>query len=356
MPRSVKLVPVMTNEYAKPGSEKEIISLFEKIFAPDHIPGDLLIGIGDDAAAVEPGSDPDTKFVFTADMLVENVHFLPEFHTPYDIGRRCAVANLSDIAAMGAIPRWGILTLALPERISTDWLEDFAKGMRDALNTEGTQIIGGDLTRSTEEIVISLTIIGETTGRLIRRKGAMLGDFIAVTGDLGASSAGLAILKAGESISVPENIREKLIEKHKCPIARVRVGEICANNEGIHAMMDISDGLGIDLGRLCEASGVGARIFEDNFPISHEVREAAKILNRDVLDFVNGGEDFELLIVGNGGSLDNISQILEEYESEPKLTIIGEIIDPAFGLLLARSDGTVVNPSSMGWDHFKMKK
>ncbi|MFH1676573.1 MAG: thiamine-phosphate kinase [bacterium] len=346
----------MTNESAKPGSEKEIISLFEEIFAPEKFPGDLLIGIGDDAAAVEPGSDPDTKFVFTADMLVEHVHFIPEFHSAYDIGRRCAVTNLSDIAAMGAIPRWGILTLALPEKISTDWLRDFAKGMRDVMSPEGAQIIGGDLTRSTGEIVISLTIIGETTGRLIRRKGAVLGDFIAVTGDLGASSAGLAVWKAGESVSIPKNIREKLIGRHKCPNARVRIGEICANNEGIHAMMDISDGLGIDLGRLCEASGVGARIFEQNFPISDEVREVAKILNRDVLDFVNGGEDFELLIVGNGGSIDNVSKSLEEFESEPKLTIIGEIIDPAFGLLLARSDGTVVNPSSMGWDHFKMKK
>ena len=344
----------MTPEEHTPASEAEIIELFSRLFAPRITPSDLLIGIGDDAAAIEPGVDPDTKFVITADMLVEDVHFRRSIHSPYDIGWRTAVANLSDIAAMGAAPRWGILTLALPGLITTDWLEQFATGLRDAMAKYDAQVIGGDLARSPERVVASLTILGETTGRLVMRTGAELGDLIAVTGYLGGGAAGLALLESDEA-DLPEDVRKAVIDAHLRPLPRVWAGHVFASHKGIHAMMDISDGLGIDLGRLCEASGVGARMREDLFPIRSETLEVAEALNRDPLEFVNGGEDFELLVVGAEGAVRNAAKVLSDDPAPIPVTILGEIIDPHFGMHLLRVDQTVVDPSSYGWDHFQKR-
>ncbi len=341
----------MTPEKQIPESEADIVAIFERIFRPDIIPSDLLIGIGDDAAVFEPGVDPDTKLIISTDMLVEDVHFRRDIHSMYDIGWRTAVANLSDIASMGAQPRWGVATLAVPDGITGEDFEQLGLGIRDAMLKHEAYVIGGDLAKSPDKIVISMTLIGETTQRVLTRKGAQLGDVIAVTGNLGGSAAGLALLNEPDA-DVPDAVREKLIQIHKSPIPRVWAGQVLAGNDGIHAVMDISDGLGIDLGRICDASGVGCRIFEERFPIAEEVDKAAKALKRDTLDFINGGEDFELLIVGTEKAIEYVSNVLEEDPDQPEITSIGEIIDPGLGRHLGRIDGSIVNPSLFGWDHF----
>ncbi len=334
-----------------PDSEGELIDLFKSLFEPEIPPSDLLIGIGDDAAAFEPGVDPETKFVVTTDMLVEDVHFLKIYHSPYDIGWRTATANLSDIAAMGAHPRWGVATIAAPAGMSTDEIMEFARGLKEALAEHEAFLIGGDLTRSTDKISVSMTLIGETTGRLLTRSGAQLGDVIAVTGSLGASGAGLAALLA-DDIQIPDDVKNSVIERHLRPRARIWAGQVLANNPGIHAMMDISDGLGIDLSRICSASETGSRIFEENFPVYKGVYEIANALERDRLEFVTAGEDFELLVTGDREAVEIVMGILAEEPDQPSLTIIGDIIDAPFGLHLARTDGSVLNPSQLGWDHF----
>jgi thiamine-monophosphate kinase len=337
-----------------PGSEAEIVALFERIFRPDLIPSDLLIGIGDDAAAIEPGVDPDTKIVITADMLVEDVHFRRDIHGMYDIGWRTAVANLSDIASMGAQPRWGVVTLAVPEGFPTRDFELLGAGLKDAMSEHEAYVIGGDLTRSKSGIAISMTLIGETTGRLITRDGAKLGDVIAVTGSLGGSAAGLALLDNPEA-GIPEDVRLRVIETHLRPRPRVWAGQALAGNDGIHAVMDISDGLGIDLGRICDASGVGCRIFEECIPIKEDVIHAAQALLRDPLEFINGGEDFELLIAGTKAAVEYVARVLSDDPDQPSITIIGDILDPGLGRHLARIDGTVFDPTKSGWDHFRRK-
>jgi thiamine-monophosphate kinase len=338
-----------------PGSEAEMVGVFQRLFAPQEWPSDLLIGIGDDAAAIEPGCDPEMKIVVTADMLVEGVHFTREHHSAYDIGWRTAMANLSDVAAMGAIPRWGVCTLAAPEGTSSEWFEEFGTGLRDGMAECDALIIGGDLARSPKEVCVSLTLLGETTGRLLRRSGAKLGDFIAVTGFLGGSGAGLdLLLRGGERVE--KEVREKIIESHLRPHARVWAGQVLASNEGIHAMMDISDGLGIDLGRLCLASGVGARLREDAIPLDPGVNETAKALGRDPLEYVNGGEDFELLFTGDRKAIEHVASVLADEADQPQITIVGEIIDYPFGINLLRLDGSVVDPSQMGWDHFRREE
>jgi thiamine-monophosphate kinase len=341
----------MSSGNHKPQSEDELIGLFKELFEPKDPPSDLLIGIGDDAAAIEPGCDIETKFVITADMLVEDVHFRRAIHSAYDIGWRTAAANLSDVAAMGAQPRWGVCTMAVPSDVTVDWIMEFGRGMKEALAEHDAFLIGGDLARSPDRLVISMTLQGETNGRLLKRSGAQLGDSIAVTGFLGGSGAGLALLNSPE-VSVPAEIRKKVIDIHLRPQARVWAGQVLASNDGIHSMMDISDGLGIDLGRLCKASRVGARLKEEIIPVADEVLEAARALGRDPFEFVNSGEDFELLFTGDMKSIEHVAAVLAEEPGQPSIAVIGEIIDKPFGLNLLRRDGSVVDPSRLGWDHF----
>jgi len=342
----------MGSESNKPSSENELVAMFKNLFEPADPPTDLLLGIGDDAAVFEPGVDPETKFVVTTDMLVEDVHFIRKFHSFYDIGWRSAVANISDIAAMGAHPRWGVASLAATGDMTTDDIMEFARGINNAMRAHSAFIIGGDLASSKSGITVSITLIGETTGRIVTRSGAQLGDQIAVTGNPGMSGAGLALL-LDENIDISSDVREKLIQKHLRPEPRVLAGKIFANNTDIHSMMDLSDGLGIDLARICEASEKGARVFEEQIPVAKEVIETALLLGRDPLEFVNSGEDFELLITGDERAIEYVSGVLREYPDQPKLTVIGEIIDKPFGMHLARVDGSVINPAELGWDHFK---
>jgi thiamine-monophosphate kinase len=339
----------------KPGSESELVEMFKALFKPEFPPSDLLLGIGDDAAVFEPGVDPETKFVITTDMLVEDVHFRREFHSFYDIGWRTAVANISDIAAMGAHPRYGVASLASPHDMTTEDIMEFARGLNDAMVAFESYVIGGDLTRSTDKMSTSLTIIGETTGRILTRTGAQLGDVVAVTGSLGVSGAGLAVLQADNPL-IGEELREVVVNKHLRPVPRVWAGQVCAGTEGIHCMMDISDGLGIDIGRLCRASRTGVRIFEEQIPIADETRKIAEILNRDSLEFVNSGEDFELMVVGDPQAVEGLMHFLSNHPYTLPLTIVGEILDEPLGMHLARIDGSVVNPSELGWDHFRTRE
>jgi thiamine-monophosphate kinase len=348
----------------KPASEAELIALFKSLFEPEEMPSDLLVGIGDDAAVIEPGVDMEMKTIITTDMLVEDVHFRRNSHSFFDIGWRTAVANISDIAAMGGIPRWGVVSLAATSDMAVDDIMEIARGLKEAMSDHGAFVIGGDLTSSTSKVSISMTVIGESSSMITTRRGAQLGDVIAVTGKLGWSGAGLAILE-NEDSEVPDDLRELIINKHKKPVPRVRAGNVFSNISGIHAVIDISDGLGIDLisdglgidlSRLCRAGSVGCRIFEERIPVPDEVLKVAEILGRDHLEFVTAGEDFELLVVGDESAIDTADQAIRESDNESGLSKIGEIIDEPFGMHLARVDGSVLNPAMLGWDHFRKGK
>lgn len=336
----------------KPASEAELIEIFKTIFEPEDAPPDLIVGIGDDAAVIEPGVDMEMKTIVTADMLVEDVHFRREFHSFYDIGWRTAVANISDIASMGGVPRWGVVTLAVAPDMTVHDIMEICEGLKEAMIEHEAYVVGGDLSRSLDRMVISMTLIGESTGRITKRSSATLGDVIVVTGELGWSGAGLALLE-NDTDEIPEGLKKLVIEKHKKPVPRVLAGQVFSNIEGIGAVIDISDGLGIDLSRICKASKVGCRIFEERLPVPDEVKIVAKALRRDPLEFITAGEDFELLVTGDETAIDTVENALRSYEHAPKLTRIGEIIDEPFGMHLARIDGSVLNPASLGWDHFR---
>jgi thiamine-monophosphate kinase len=239
--------------------------------------------------------------------------------------------------------------------MTTDDIMELALGLKEPMSEHDALIIGGDLTRSPDRISISMTIVGETTSRLLTRSGAQLGDVIAVTGSLGASAAGIYLMgHSGED--VPGDLRKRLIDIHLRPHPRVHAGEVFSNIDGIHSMMDISDGIGIDLGRICAASGTGARIMEETIPVNEDVKSLCRLMGLDALQFINGGEDFELLVTGDYAAIEHARKVFENDPDQPSLTIIGEIIDHPFGINMARIDGSVVNPANLGWDHFKKQE
>jgi thiamine-monophosphate kinase len=278
--------------------------------------GTVPVGIGDDAAVIKPGGK---HLLVTTDMMVEGVHFDLRFTTAYQLGFKLISVNVSDIYAMGGTPHHALLNIAMSGQIPSEFVHMLLNGVKDALKHYHAVLVGGDLSSTKGGISLSATLIG-STGKYIVRSGARVGDRIYVTGSLGDSICGLHILKklrrtlpiglkhtradcslwksAGALHSGPVRSRlswatvEPLLRRHLLPEARKPRGKV---NDAT-AMMDISDGLLIDLTRLCNESGTGAKIYEEKIPISTEMREAALRLGMDPLNLaLTGGEDYELL-------------------------------------------------------------
>ncbi len=248
------------------------------------------VGIGDDCAVL-PQRDGQESLVST-DMLIEGTHFLRDDITPYQLGWKSAAVNLSDIAAMGGNPTGTLLSLALPADLTVEWIDAFLDGY--AAVSAGVPLLGGDTTASPDRICINVTVLGESpSGRGRLRSNAMEGDLICVTGPLGDSAAGLkAIL---EGVERDADV-QALIDRHYLPMPRVEEGLRLAAQAGVHAMMDISDGIGSDLEHILEASGVGAEVAPASLPLSAPLQRVCSRQGWDAAELaVCGGEDYELL-------------------------------------------------------------
>jgi len=254
-----------------------------------------LIGIGDDAAALRVS--PSKILLVTTDMLLEEIHFDFSFTDFRSLGWKSAAANLSDIAAMGGVPRYCLTSMGIPDRVSVEQIKDFYRGFHSLMKAHKTMLVGGDTCHSGKEMVISVTVLGETERtRILSRSGARPGDRIFVTGTLGDSAAGLEILKNGRGPKGKGPEAKRLIEKHLSPVPRVAEGRAIALAGCASAMIDISDGLSSDLAHVCEQSGVGAEIRSDRIPISASLMKFARGRAMPVLHFaLSGGEDYELL-------------------------------------------------------------
>ena len=272
-------------------------------------------GIGDDCAII-PQQDGYETLVST-DMLVEGTHFLMDDITPYQLGWKSAASNFSDIAAMGGEPVGSFLAIALPRSIEQSWADGFLEGLRDISKIYRFPLLGGDTTCSPDKVCISITVLGRTPkGRSIRRSGAKIGDLVCVTGTLGDSAAGLDAILNG--VERTEEIK-RLIEKHYLPHPRVVEGLTLASCNGVHSMMDISDGIGSDLRHIMEESEVGVEINLDKLPVSQELRNYAKKRGKDVFEFAAaGGEDYELLFTVDPSA---------EGRLEVEHTVIGSVTD-----------------------------
>jgi thiamine-monophosphate kinase len=295
--------------------EADIIAGFKRAFlVPDYV-----VGIGDDAAVIY--QDDGTALLITKDMLLEDVHFRHKYFTADALAHKALHANVSDIAAMGGEPKYLLLGIALPSDVLPDWVQEFTTSFARKCQEFGITLIGGDTTRSHTGIVISITLLGDATKEKIKfRSYAKPGNIIAVTGFLGEAYAGLQDL---------EHDRQSILcDRQLYPTARLKEGQWFAAQASVTAMMDISDGLALDLPKLIHASQVGATV------------EASKILLSPALNqsgydplscALSGGEDYELLLTITADAWPELLQRHQQQFTTP-LTAIGTITAHGFNI------------------------
>jgi thiamine-monophosphate kinase len=308
-----------------------------------HKSEDLLVDIGDDAAVWRMG---DEVLVATMDTLVEGVHFRQEFAGWDDIGWKAMAVNISDIAAMGAWPRFALVSLALPPDTDIGDIERFYEGLYMSAALAGVTVVGGDTVRATE-VTITVAVIGRAEAPdgpplILRRDAAQVGDVIAVTGNLGDAAAGLRRLQQGADNPGP------LIEAHLRPRPELAMGAGAVISR-IKCAIDVSDGLVQDLGHICRRSGVGAVIRAGDVPMSEALKTTYP---EDALRLAcTGGEDYKLILVGTAERLNDLRDGLESSD----LTVIGEIVKDNYERRVRVVDdaGKEIRFDRSGWDAFK---
>ncbi|MEU7856756.1 thiamine-phosphate kinase [Nonomuraea sp. NPDC049141] len=298
----------------------------------------VLLGPGDDAAMV---SAPDGRVVVSTDLLLEGRHFRRDWSSGYDVGRKAAAQNLSDVAAMGAVPTSIVVGLGMPPDLPVEWLDALADGFREECAVVGASVVGGDIARS-ELVVIGVTALGDLGGRApVTRSGARPGQVVAVAGRLGYAAAGLALLESGwvasegMPLSPSQEALWEAVAAHRRPCPPYSAGPEAAEL-GAAAMLDVSDGLLQDLGHIAAASGVRVELDPAAFVVGEPVAAAAKELGADPLDWIlGGGEDHALAAV-----------FPAEVVLPPSWRIVGEIIAGQGVVVRGRETGHA------GWDHF----
>ena len=302
----------------------------------------LRTGVGDDAAVLRPGRG--LEWVISSDALIENVHFVAGTQPPESVGYKALARATSDLAAMGARPRFFLLNLALPPARTGRWLDACLRGMAKAARRFGMRLAGGDTARS-RTIALNLTVLGEIApGRAVLRSGARPGDRIFVTGRLGAAQLGLEIVLRGLA---GQARWRKLLAAHYYPEPPIALGQWLARRGMVSSMMDISDGLSTDLTRLCAASGVGARIRASRLPT---VRVPLALEKRGIRAFqlaLHGGEDYQLLFTVPA----RLAGRMPTRREGVNITEIGEIVRRR-GIELRGDDGKRTRVAARGWDHF----
>jgi thiamine-monophosphate kinase len=331
-----------------PADENNLIQLLKHRYPFKS--AQLKAGIGDDAAVIEPKGAAEF-WLITTDMLVESIDFHLKWMSPRQLGRKSIEVNLSDLAAMGARPRFFTVSLAIPSDTPKRWILDFHDGLTEKGRAFGAFLIGGDLSRAEKHIVISITALGESQNRkVLYRSGGKPGDLIYVTGSLGCSAAGLKLLQ-DPGIKGPAGFRKQALQAHLDPEPRCAAGLWLAQSGLVSCMMDLSDGLSMDLPRLCAASGTGAEIHVRLLPVFHE----AAVWDLDPVELaLHGGEDYELLFAVPRSKRRRFER---SYPAAfPRITCIGEMVPDAGKVWLVekgRDQGRRLLPRR-GWDHFRL--
>jgi thiamine-monophosphate kinase len=305
----------------------------------------LIQGIGDDVAVIEMGQK---ALLVTTDILIEGIHFDRSWIDPYRLGKKALMVNLSDIAAMGGIPKYFLISLGLPKNLPLSFTSLFYRGLKEGAKKFQVHLIGGDLSLS-PKIVINICLLGEgKKGRLLFRNGATVGDDLYVSGTLGDAALGLKILQKKGGIAQPKG----LIERHLFTCPRIELGQTIAQHRWATAMIDVSDGLMIDTSHLLEESGVGVRIWEDRIPLSRPYRKWIHSYSKDPYQIaLSGGEDYELLFTALPDMRKRISTL--SRSSKIPITRIGEIVSKKEGFHIISKDGKDYSPSRLGFEHFK---
>lgn len=295
------------------------IALIRRLAKRARLDSSVIRGIGDDAAVIKWTKDK--YLLFTCDMLIEDVHFRKDAATPYQIGHKALARNISDIAAMGGVPRYALISVGISPRMPVSFADGLYRGMAGLAKNYGINIVGGDTARS-GKLVIDVSLIGEVEKtNLVLRGGAKAGDLILVTGSVGASIMG----------------------KHLDFVPRLDEARQLVKRFRINSMIDVSDGLILDLWRILDASKTGARIYESLVPVSKRAGSFEKA--------VTEGEDFELLFTMSIKEAKRFFRTALAGMKTP-VTLIGEITGRAEGYKLVREDGKTETLGPKGYSHF----
>ena len=320
--------------------ELSLLKILKKRFGKKS--PDIILGIGDDSAVVR---SQNSNVLLTTDMMVEDVHFDLSWTTAFQLGFKLVSVNVSDIYAMGGNPKYLLLNFSAGKNTTLGFFSKFFDGIETAIKRYGISLIGGDIS-SSEKIVLSATVTGYTK-KFLARRGAKAGDKIYVTGHTGDAACGLALMKLirkkieiehgkKQIFPLPWDIVSPLIERHLMPVARNSRRFL----KSATAMIDISDGLMIDLSRICKASNVGALVYADKIPLSGELEKASEYLGVSPLDLAcGGGEDYELLFTAPASKKINAC-------------CIGEVIKT--GIFFIDEKGHKRKASLKGYQHFKI--
>ncbi|MCG6191042.1 thiamine-phosphate kinase [Maribellus maritimus] len=323
---------------------------FIERFAPDFkaLLSGKVLGIGDDCAILPMNETSD--LLVTTDMLIEDVHFLRDKIRPWQLGYKSVAVNLSDIAAMGGTPLGTFLSIAVPPGVDVEYLDEFMKGYHDISEKYATPLYGGDTTKSVKHLAINVCAIGKCPkGKVKLRRNAQSGDLICVTGNLGDSAGGLQTMlkKMDPSADV-----EYLLQRHNLPEPCIKEGQILLGFSGVHAMMDISDGIASDLMHILKASKKAARIDLENLPLSEPLKRICATQNWSPDELaVGGGEDYELVFTV---APEQLHELQKEFKWQFGKTVypIGKIEEGKPAIEWYKNGQKVVF-SKAGFNHFQ---
>ncbi len=312
-------------------------------------PDNVIKSIGDDAAAFI--TEPDQVSLITTDLLVERIHFTRTSIDGADLGYKSLAVNLSDIAAMGGIAREAFVSIAIPQACPLEYLEAVYDGMKRLAARFDVNILGGDTTRSTDDLIINIVVQGTVNqAQMLCRDAARPGDIVVSTGYLGDSRAGLYLLL--NDIPPDADDRQALLRAHVAPEPHLHEGRFLASQPGTHAGIDTSDGLSSDLDHIVQESRVGAVIYSDKIPLSESLLTFCSRFDFDPIEYaLSGGEDYTLLCTI---APENAEDTAAKFQTEFKRPLfrIGEINDTN-RLEIVHPDGSTKPITPKGWNHFK---
>lgn len=331
-------------------SEFELIALLQESLAQAGLPSSHP-GFDDDCAVLpwEGGQD----LLYTVDALVEGVHFRLEHHPLESLGYKAIAVSLSDVAAMGGEPLYGLASLAIPDRVTAQQVRALYAGIRWACEEWGTRIVGGNVARSPHELEVHVTVVGRVEpGGALLRSGGRAGEALYVTGWLGLAAWGLRLLLGGRRMGAPASPGvQSALERHLTPKPRLAAGRALRERGLARAVIDLSDGLSSDLHHLCRRSGVGARLHAEAIPVHEEMARSIRAEGGDPLELaLNGGEDYELLFAVPSHREGEVAEVLGRCACHAHR--VGELTDRAEGVRL-RTDGRESFLEPRGYDHLR---
>ena len=319
-------------------NEIDALKILRSRFKPKS--RDLLLGIGDDCAAVRTGTN--RVLLITTDSLVEDVHFKSSYYKPLEIAKKSVAVSISDIASMGGFPKFILSTIGLPKCSKQELMDELIEGLNDSCTFYGVELIGGNITGS-EKLFLDITVIGEIEeDKIVKRSGSKPGELVFVTGTLGDSALGLKLIKSEKKI-------EDVIRRHKIPEARVEMGKKLSEQGLATSMIDVSDGLLIDLERITTEQNLGAKIEVENIPLSGSYLKFIPDFEEDIFKLaLTGGEDYELLFTSPPEFRDKLKVL--EKSMKTRISEIG-VVTGEKKIELLDNTGNILNYENRGFVH-----